>query len=128
MEPTTPPPDPTAVTPKQIDATSTQFMAQPGDDPRWTTPQPPRSVGGSSAVPVFIVTSICLAGTCVLGALLGSWVLVVVGLVAALLVFHYVVWGWLYTRMIAAQQKEELLRMAEEDAKLLPDPQRSRNF
>jgi hypothetical protein len=128
MEPTTPPPDPTAVTSKQVDATSTQFTTQPNDDQRWPAPQPPPNVGGSSAIPVFVVTTVCLAGTCVLGALLGSWVLVLVVLIAALLAFHYFAWGWLYTRMIAAQQKEELLRMAEEDAKRLPDPQRSRNF
>jgi uncharacterized membrane protein len=69
-----------------------------------------------------------MMGLCVLGALVGSWVLVLVGLVAALLTFHYFAWGWVYTRMIAAKQKEELLRLAEEDAKLLPDPQRSRHM
>ena len=69
-----------------------------------------------------------MLGMCVLGALVGSWVLVMVGLIAGLLVFHYFAWGWLYTRLIAAQQKEELLRLANEDAKLLPDPQRSRHI
>jgi hypothetical protein len=124
----TPTPDPTAVSPQQLDASSTHITAQPTDDPRWTSPQPPPNVGGSSAIPVFVVTTVCLTGTCLLGALLGSWILVMVGLIAALLVFHYFAWGWLYTRMIAAQQKEELLRLAEQDAKLMPDPQRSRHI
>src|SRR5579872_3307372 len=96
MEPTTPPPEPTAVTPQQVDATATQFTSQPNDDPRWPAPQPPRNVGSSSAIPVFVFTTVALLGTCLLGALLGSWVLVLVGLIAGLLVFHYVVWGWLY--------------------------------
>jgi hypothetical protein len=115
------------VTPPQLETPSSHITSQP-NDPRWSSPQAPPNVGRSSAVPVFVVTTVCLTGTCLLGALLGSWVLVMVGLIAALLVFHYVAWGWLYTRMIAAQQKEELLRLAEQDAKLLPDPQRSRNF
>ena len=120
-----PPPDPTAVTP-QAAATSNQITSEPGDDPRWHTPQPPRSSGGSSALPVLVTTSICVLGMCGLGAMLGSWVLVMVGGIAALLIFHYFSWGWLMTRMMAAQQREELLKLTERDTKYLPDPQRSR--
>jgi hypothetical protein len=127
MEPTTPPPEPTAVTPQQLQSSSTQFTPRPGDDPRWAAPPAPH-VNSSSALPVMVVATVCLAGTCMLGAMLGSWILVMIGLIVGLLVFHYFVWGWLYTRMIAAQQKEELLRLAEEDAALLPDPQRSRHI
>ena len=127
MEPTIPPtPEPTAVTPQQPDSTSTHITSQPNDDPRWMVPSVPPNVDRSSAIPVLVVTTICMIGMCLLGALLGSWVLAMVGLLVAVVAFHYFAWGWLYTRMIAAQRKEELLRLAEEDAKLLPDPQRSR--
>ena len=122
------PPDPTGVTPQSPDATSTHFTAQPKDDPRWASPQSPPNVGGSSALPVFVVITICMIGMCLLGAMLGSWFLVMIGGLVALLVFHYFAWGWFVTRMVAAQQKEELLKLAEQDAKLLPDPQRSRHI
>jgi hypothetical protein len=128
MEQLTPPPDPAAVTPQQPDTTSTHVTSQLGDDPRWASVQPTPNVGGSSAIPIFVTISICMLGMCVLGALIGSWVVLLFGVVAALLVFHYFAWGWMYSRLIAAQQKEELLKLAEQDAKLLPDPQRSRHI
>jgi hypothetical protein len=128
MEQPTPPPEPTAVTPRHPDAPPTGIMPQPGDDPRWAAPKPPPSVGGSSALPILTVGTVALLGTCVVGALVGSWVAVVAGVVLGMLAFHYIVWGWLFTRYVAEQQRQELLKLAEQDAKLLPDPQRSRHF
>jgi hypothetical protein len=129
MEQNSPPPlDPTKVTPQAPEGASTQITSQPKDDPRWMAPKPPPEVGGSSAIPVMTVGTIALVGTCLLGALLGSWVVVVAGLILGLLAFHYFAWGWLATRLVAEQQKQELLKLAEQDAKRLPDPQRSRHI
>jgi hypothetical protein len=128
MEQPTQPPDPTAVTPPHADAPPTGITPRPGDDPRWAAPKPAPSVGGSSALPVLTVATVALLGTCVVAALVGSWVAVVAGVVLGMLAFHYFAWGWLYSRYVAEQQRQELLKLAEQDAKLLPDPQRSRHF
>lgn len=128
MEPNNPPPDPTAFTPLHPDANSTHITPQPKDDPRWAAPKPPPDVGGSSAIPVMTVGTILLLGMCLLGALVGMWVPVVVALILGLLMFHYFVWGWVATRLVAEQQKQELLKLAEQDAKRLPDPLRSRHI
>src|SRR6516225_2199329 len=88
MEPNpSPTPEPSPVTPDPLDAPPTNITTQP-NDPRLLSPPETQSVRGSS-VPLFMVTSVALLGTCVLGALLGSWVLIVFGLIAALFVFHY---------------------------------------
>jgi hypothetical protein len=120
------PPDPSAVTAQQVAAASSHVTKEPNDDPRWQTPHPPGSSDGSSALPILVTTSICVMGICGLGAMLGSWVLVMIGGVVLLLLFHYFTWGWFMSRMMAAQQREELLKLAERDTKYLPDPQRSR--
>jgi hypothetical protein len=125
-QPNPPTPDATAVTPQHPDATG--LTPQPGDDPRWAAPKPAPSVRGSSALPVLTVATVALLGTCVVAALVGSWVAVVAGIVLGMLVFHYLLWGRLLSRYVAEQQRQELLKLAEEDAKLLPDPQRSRHF
>jgi hypothetical protein len=127
MEPNaSPTPEPSPVTPEPPDASPTNITTQ-ANDPRLLSPPETQSVRGSS-VPVFMLTSVVLLGTCVLGALLGSWVLIVFGLIAALFVFHYFAWGWTYSRMVAQQQKEELLKLAEQDTRSLPDPMRSRHL
>ena len=128
MEPTAPsPPDPAFITPERLDASSTNVTAQPNDDPRWPEPKPTPSVS-SAAVPVGVVGLFAMLGMCILGALLGSWVMLFVGVVIGLMVFHYFAWGWVLSRSLAEQQREELLKLAEQDAKRLPDPQRSRHF
>ena len=125
-QPTPPAPDPTAVTPQHPGAAG--VTPQPGDDPRWAAPKPTPSVGGGSAVPVLTLGVVALLGTCVVAALVGSWVAVVAGIVLGMLAFHYFAWGRLFSRYVAEQQRQELLKLAEQDAKLLPDPQRSRHF
>jgi hypothetical protein len=127
MEQNTPPtPDPAAVTPQHADTTSTQITSQPPDDPRWARQTP--DIGGSSALPVLGAASFISVGMCLLGMLVGTWILPFVGFILLVCVFHYFTWGWVYTRMVSAQQKEELLRLAEQDAKLLSDPQRSQHI
>src|SRR5438105_15106245 len=121
MEQSTPPPDPTAVTPQQADATAPHVTTPPDDDPRWLTPKPPPNVG-TSVVSVLLVLSGCLVATCVLAALGGTWVLAIVALIALTASFHYLIWGRLLSRMVAEQQKEELLKLAERDEQGLPDP------
>jgi len=128
MEHNDPPtPEPTAVTPQPPDATSPHVTTRPDDDPRWLTPKPPPNVG-TSVVSVLLILSGCLVATCVLAALGGTWVLAIVALVALTASFHYLIWGRLLSRVVAEQQRQELLKLAERDEQGLPDPQRSRHF
>lgn len=79
-------------------------------------------------IPLLGAATFVALGMCLLGLLVGTWLLPLVGFIFLVCVFHYFTWGWVYTRMVAAQQKEELLRLADQDAKLLSDPQRSRHI
>jgi hypothetical protein len=121
-----PDPDQTAVTPQPADPGPAP-APPPADDPRWLPPKAPASPGASAIATLIVVCGFVL-GVCLLAAIGGTWVLGVGGLVVLLAAFHYLVWGRWMSRMMAEQQRQELLKLAERDDQLRPDPLRSRHF